>query len=420
MKDFLKVAWINETSKFYWNHIIQEFKGAYNKLELESVGVSRSAAIIMVSPHELPDLSRDITSRGWSHVILSSVPDRQGYSNKTTKPDRNEPVLLRVLVSVKRITNFNDDYTLGRLLGYPICCIRDFKSWWGKMDDPTWRMYHEVGKQYIPTLAGIHYRQLGIRLVRHLPCTPHCRESNTLARSMFDELCHTIPSATIAVRKFLNLEAHWDRLHGIAEVKNEFVKFAYNTDYTPTKQEFTLVRGDHMVKFNEYEWKDNGFSTQAAMDRAHDPILITFLRGMKDVKSSNPKVIDYGCGNASLLEKMQIIYPRIVVHGIDTNEAALRNAEQRLPFGVFRLGNLFTNFFPGTFDFALVSVMRLIENPKLADSFINHLKNHTTYTIFYDYDNGGPVVEQLSKLGINVKPLNLFRNNACEAVLVRW
>lgn len=421
MRDFLKVAWVNEEMRSYWNYIIKEFQQVYSELEFSSIGLTRQAGILSVLPENLATLSQKITDMGWSHVVLSHAPNRQGYSNKTEAVVGNEPIIFRVLVSTKPILNYKNDKVLGRYLGYPFCCINDFSNWWGKIEDPTHRMFYEGRKQFIPSIASVLYRHLGLRFVRHLPCTPSCRESIKLAEGMFREIANRKPSVAIAVYKLISSSAKWDRLHGVAEVTNDVVKFAYKTDYTPTKESFAL-KGDYMVKFNSYEWKDNGFSSYEAMERAHDPIIIAFLHGMRESKSPAPKVIDYGCGNAALLEKLHILEPSSHVFGVELNEPALRKAEERLPMGRFALGDLYTKFFPDTFDFSLVSVARLFEVEKQkAVDFIKHLKHTSTYTIFYDYDKGGIITDQIrKKLGMDVRPHIFNVNNACEALLVRW
>lgn len=414
MRDFLKLAWIDETHKNYWNEKIQSFHRLYDFAESGSVGVNRDAAIISVDPIDLPRLTREWTKRCLYFYIISAIPKGVAYSSGSQTPSKDEAVLIRVLISKEKIYDLDDDLLIGRRLGYPACCTRDFKKWWGKVEDPTFK----VVENYKPTIINVAFRQLGLRFVRHLPCSPFCMGSQVVAEELFNELLPIEPSTILAIQKLLTMPAIINRLHGAAEITTPIVKYAYNTDYTPKSESFELL-GDSMVRFNEYEWKDNGFSSLQAQDRAHDPIIMAFLKINNGGNTPNPKLVDFGCGNGALLEKLNTLQPAAKVYGVDTSEPALKNAEGRLPMGTFHLGNLFTNFFTDKFDIGMVSVKRLQENPGSAKKFISYLMQNTAYTIFYDYDQLG-CINVLRKFGVVINSNNMFQNSSCEAAIINW
>jgi len=412
MKEFVKIAWLNNDHKSYWRQTIHDFGVAYDESEIDSVGVTRSGAIIFKPPKELPDFCSKHVKLHF--LVTGCTALANTYTNKT-QPVGDGPCLMRVLVSDKKIDEIPDDARTGRILGYPLCCIQNFASWWGKHEDPTYETYKH---RYIHSNADILLRQLGVRYVRHLPCNAGCRESIRQGTELYNYILYKQPSTILAIHKLMNSEMRWSRLHGVAEVITPIVKFAYMSDYTPIKEEFS-IKGDTMVRFSQHEWKENGFSSLYAQDRAHDPIILMFLRGRKDLKNLNPKVVDYGCGNGALLEKFCMIEPSIIPYGIDCNEAALRHAEERLPMGKFTLGDIHTDFFHDNFDFSMVSTKRFKEQPELASKLLSRIRKHSTYSILYNYECDG-LVKYLRHLGIEVSDMNISLNNSCEAALIRW
>jgi hypothetical protein len=85
---------------------------------------------------------------------------------------------------------------------------------------------------------------------------------------------------------------------------------------------------------------DNGFSTAAAMDAAHAPLLAAANRLLAEQPGP---VLDLGCGNGVLLEKLLAANPAIVPFGIDVDPSRVAHARELLPQWAenFAAGNLF-------------------------------------------------------------------------------
>ena len=84
---------------------------------------------------------------------------------------------------------------------------------------------------------------------------------------------------------------------------------------------------------------DNGFSSAAAMARAHRPI-VALARRVFGAASGN--VVDLGCGNGALVREISEACPKIMPFGIDADAGRIEHARKLLP-------RFAANFFTGDF-----------------------------------------------------------------------
>jgi trans-aconitate methyltransferase len=114
------------------------------------------------------------------------------------------------------------------------------------------------------------------------------------------------------------------------------------------------------------EWyaSDNGFISPAEMDHAHQPIVKVALRALDNRIAS---VIDLGCGNGALLQKIEWGNPRVSLFGIDKEPDRINHARELLPlFGEnFHQGDIFENsrIWSGDrrYSLAILSLARMLE-----------------------------------------------------------
>jgi SAM-dependent methyltransferase len=321
----------------------------------------------------------------------------------------------------------NDQEVVGRLLGYPCCCIEFFQEAWVSdgMVDTTWPMaartsgatVHSVRHISIdgPSVCGMQLRWLGVRSVFHLPCSFDCRESVRVAKAHM-YLARRLGFAEEVgwLEEMLSWPVEWSALHGIAEIRTPVVKIVTRTDATPAKyvvdyrgdpgsypevgatglnfpyrapgterlsnsRAFQLgldnpiqevLPSDTLLNAPWYA-TDNGFTTRYAMDRSHLPMVerVRILLGGPLADCSRLKVLDLGCGNGALLRKISSLHPAVVPVGLDLDPEKIGHARQL--FGIRAADFLVSDLFsPRAFGdegerFFLVILMlgRLVEVP---------------------------------------------------------
>ena len=253
-----------------------------------------------------------------------------GYASTSVAPRTGEPFEYRVTIgalgdvaALKHAIDAGDDATMGRLLGFPPCCITFFRHVWVNQGcvDTTWPMAAASGQADrrrtadrnrldTPFEANILWRWMGVRAVPHLPCSFACRSTVQFADTLMAlgrELGYAAEMGWM--EEILNWPASWSALHGIAEVKTPILKASTRTD--ATSAEFVVRRPGlrvppeaatglvfpfrspelpgitHSLSFRRgleapiapqaavppWYATDNGFNSATAMDEAHRPLV---------------------------------------------------------------------------------------------------------------------------------------------------
>jgi hypothetical protein len=158
------------------------------------------------------------------------------------------------------------------------------------------------------------------------------------------------------------------------------------THVDPTHADQTHVDQTHA----DQSWRhaDNGFSSDAAMEELHRPIVALARAALQGVSGN---ILDLGCGNGMLLGKICENRPDLVPYGIDSNGAAIARAREILPEFAQNLmtGDIFdTGLFGERRKYALVLLMpgRLLEVPeKRAALLIAFLRSSCSKILAYAY-----------------------------------
>ena len=101
------------------------------------------------------------------------------------------------VAALKQAIDAGDDRTMGRLLGFPDCCIAFFRKTWvdDGCVDTTWAMAANGGRvddsgrlieidADAPFQANILWRWMGVRAVPHLPCSFDCQATVDFANTL--------------------------------------------------------------------------------------------------------------------------------------------------------------------------------------------------------------------------------------------
>ncbi|HWB29867.1 MAG TPA: methionine biosynthesis protein MetW [Vicinamibacterales bacterium] len=443
LPDFTRVSWVSDQARAVWEPRIARIGSAWAALEWRSIGAGmRRCALTSIAADRLVEHSTEWAAHGLSTMPVAMSGVSGGYANTATSARIGEPFEFRValgtlphVAALKRAIDAGDDETMGRLLGFPDCCIAAFRKTWvdDQCVDTTWAMAMRTAPPDARTVdvpaatpfhANILWRWMGVRAVPHLPCSFACPATVAFASrflSLGRELGYGDEMAWI--EEILSWPATWSALHGIAEIKTPVLKASTRTD--ATAHEF-LVRkhGDRMpaeaarglvfpfrpparpgitqsISFRRgldasivpetpppaWYAPDNGFNTRAAMDEAHRPIVELALETLGE----SGTVLDLGCGNGALLKKIADARSGLVPFGVELDETKLAHARELQPaFAAnFIAGNMFDGL-PLDADtvYSLVLLMpgRLLEvDETSAARLLNWLRGHVIHLIVYAY-----------------------------------
>lgn len=445
LPDFTRLSWASDRARETWEPRLKRVSQVWFNLEWLSVAAGlRACGLKIASPEEFVAQAGE-----WAKHGLSGLPlEIQGlstssYSSTNVRAELGKPFVFRIVIATppdltafKTAWDDGDDERIGQLLGYPACCYRFYRRVWVDegLIDTTWPMalaglVSANGGRCLevsgPPEANILWRWMGVRAVPHLPCRFDCPETVALGQKLI-----TLGRANGYDREMdwlleiLSWPVEWSALHGIAEIKTPILKVSARTDATSTKYvvrragtaypdegaqglsfpyrppaglPLTQSPGfrsglDHPIEaqppYPAWYASDNGFSSRLAMDKTHRPIveLAAALAG----RFGN--VLDLGCGNGILLDKVRQANPDIVPFGLELEAGRVEHARQLYPdyAGNFCQGNMFDSEWPWLdgrrYTLALLMPGRLLEaDPDRAAWLKTRLKQRCDHLLIYAY-----------------------------------
>jgi SAM-dependent methyltransferase len=225
--------------------------------------------------------------------------------------------------------------------------------------------------------------------------------------------------------EILSWPVEWSALHGIAEIKTPVLKVCTRTDATPSKYvirrqgeaypaegaqgltfAYRMARRPLLTQSMAFHrglanpvharpsrpaWyaSDNGFPSVEAAERAHRPIVemaCTALSGR------GGPVLDLGCGNGALLQRIHELVTDVVPFGIDAAADRVEHARNLLPEFAdhFIAGDMFESdeIWPAERRYALALLMpgRLLEaGAERAGRLSERLMAHCDQLLVYAY-----------------------------------
>ena len=168
----------------------------------------------------------------------------------------------------------------------------------------------------------------------------------------------------------------------------------------PVKLRLTATRGfrkglENMVAGDgpKPDWyaSDNGFSSEDAMGAAHAPVVGAVVAALA---GTGGDVLDLGCGNGALLQRIEAATPGVVPYGIDVDASRIEHARLVLPAHAdnFVAGDLVDDdvIWPDDRRYALAVLMpgRLLEaGPERSAALRQRLRDRCRQVLVYAYDD---------------------------------
>jgi hypothetical protein len=409
-----RLAWVSDRARSVWEPRLARIRHAWTEIEIESVRSGlRRCALPIVPAFRVFELMARLAPDGLVARSVQSLPASIVTGSETglylriaagSPPDAGD---------LAGAFSARDDDAVGRLLGYPDCCIASFRRSWvdhGETDSTfaaaTASARAAGGDEATLSVesapeTNLLLRWLGVRLVPHLVCRFDCQASLRSGRA-FASLGTDLGFADEMewAAQMLSWPVEWSALHGIAEVRTPIVKIMTPTDVTDRKQ-IVRVKGasypregargvtfpyslasamPHDADLHE----DNGFVSAAAMHAIHAPLVELAAQVVLDPAHA---VLDLGCGNGLLVDKICRI-SNAMPFGIDLDPDKCRRAQRLHPSGTWKCGDVFSErsiwFRP--YRLVLLSAARLAE--ATADqraALLSSIQATAEYLLVYAY-----------------------------------
>ncbi len=421
--EFCRISWVSQEADKTWSHRSNLISESWLNFEKELICTGkRQAAMQFTKLADLPALQSWAQEHGLALLIVGNSP-LYGLRFALTR----KPYEFFEAWSLGKLAD------IGYLLGYPECCIKAFVENWTELKrvDTTWPMARETIRHIDPrydfskkihsitvnsspyTSTMLHW--LGIRFVPHLPCSFECEQTIRQGKENANAWKETGRKEVVAwAKEMLSWPVEYTALHGIAEIKTPIVRITCSTD--PTVEKYTIrVQGTQFpllgapsltrwcvpsnVKVDT--WTDNGFSTEDVMIEFHAPILEAVgARVLEGIQ----RVIDLGCGNGLLLDKIATLYhidPLVEVVGIESDKAKVSRG-RRHEFVQFVTRNIYdvdSSQLKGQGKIkptlVLLSTQRLKEaTPEQLDRFLPRLLDIGDELMLYGYGDFDPAWEK--------------------------
>jgi len=138
-------------------------------------------------------------------------------------------------------------------------------------------------------------------------------------------------------------------------------------------------------------WTDNGFSSFSSMRKAHALI----VRTISTIYLDSGRVLDLGCGNGVLLERIHKEFQYLMPYGVEHNSGAYSRAVERIGETITFCDIYDTNkYLEENFQITLISLNRLKEVDEVqSDMLLLHLRSHAAFLLVYSYEDWKPELD---------------------------
>jgi hypothetical protein len=116
---------------------------------------------------------------------------------------------------------------IGKMLGYPSCCVSYFNKNIKSNFDPIWIDMKGNIKGHPECNNLLHYFK--IQITPHFSCSPNCKNTKKIGEEWFSTMVKKNRKIAEKVYKLLEGEIVWDSYHGVAHIETPYFVGLSNT-----------------------------------------------------------------------------------------------------------------------------------------------------------------------------------------------
>lgn len=372
-KEWCRIIFSSEKIKNKWKPRIQNCSTAFSEFESRSVlGGLRSSALISVSSDSLVESVKMYGKQGLVLLPVDRLSQTGTYSSSGNVYKIGDPFSYRCVLTrpefvsewLEATSQENNHRMIGKLLGFPPCCVDFFQKTWidEQYLDTSYPMFENSNNNSDgPYHNNILLRWVGVRFLSHLPCSFSCEASALIGKQNEDFMRNEMKIGLVLddMINLLNMSVEWSAKHGIAEIKTPLFKVSTRTDATGelykiqkpgswypdedvsgtnfpyrNKQKNQITQGKSFKRSlqvldnptDSSVWEDNGFSSAEGMYAAHSSLKssISKMVNLNLIDS----IVDLGCGNGEFLNSMSTLLKKPSrMAGVEINTNVAKKAQ---------------------------------------------------------------------------------------------
>lgn len=282
--NFTNISYNNNflEKEIHYKNTITRIINAFNTVEyLNVVENVRDAHLTFIKPEDVENKTKFFSKYGLSIVLLDKEADTSGnYGNHSLPYVEGQRFTWRSIITKPEFVNdwkdiwnvretdvLKCEHLIGRALGYPDCCAKQFTEIWMKRGgiDTTWqqaactvtntsnyvdaeRLMLDYNAICLPDNTEMWSSNLlrwaGLKLVSHLPCSFNCKESKKIAlqniavatKNGFGDEYHKLC-------RMLDWEISWTAEFGVATIETPVFNIITATDITTVP--YKVVKKGH-------------------------------------------------------------------------------------------------------------------------------------------------------------------------------
>jgi len=213
----------------------------------------RTAAIIQINPSNLQAFIEKINKDRLLFTPLKKIAISAGFSATTKPVEPEKPFLwLGCLTRTykdsqrfKEADSKSDHRTVGRMLGYPDCCIDYFIRTFPIDPCPIWVDLHGKVTGY-PEANGL-LRYFGPIITAHLSCSPLCQATKEVGKTWFKVMQEIDKDLADELYNLLAGPITWNSYHGVVQVETPYFVGLNNSLFILKKPRVIIWRGKREI-----------------------------------------------------------------------------------------------------------------------------------------------------------------------------
>lgn len=188
----------------------------------------RTAGIIQINPNNLEVVMEKINKDHLIFTPFKKIGISFGFTAVAGPVESNQPFnwqgcLTRTHKDGQKFKEAflkSDHQTIGRMLGYPECCINYFIRSFPIDPCPIWVDLEGKIKGF-PECNGM-LRYFGPKIVAHLSCSPTCRETQKIGKIWFKTMQEINKNLANELYNLLAGPIIWNSYHGVVQIETPY------------------------------------------------------------------------------------------------------------------------------------------------------------------------------------------------------
>jgi len=227
MKDFVRI--MPKQGFEDWPSKLGEMGNLYHEAEYQMVKKGyRAAATYHIDYQDLIEAMEKIRKDGLIYTPLRKSGYYQGFAHFHHPVKLGEPFfwygcLTKTQKEAERFKEADlrgDHKTIGKMLGYPDCCVDFFDKTFHLNYDPIWIDLEGEVRGFPECNQMLRY--FGVRITSHLSCKPNCRATKEIGQIWFEVMKEANKKLAKELYDLLSGSTIWNSYHGVAQIETSY------------------------------------------------------------------------------------------------------------------------------------------------------------------------------------------------------